>query len=151
MSTAAYSLVWTQWDTSNMSNAILPHILAVFAVGSTLVYCYDLGPIYVWHQEVLRKGRMKRNEVRQLASHVVVYIPCSKKKNMVYSYAMFSGFYCSMETSRRMLDGTRNYVTRVAAALSREHVPVYTYNTQSDTARKWHGFSVGIKIDFIVV
>ena len=29
-----------------MINAILPHTLAVFAVGSTLVYCYDLRPIY---------------------------------------------------------------------------------------------------------
>ena len=29
-----------------MSNAILPHILAVFAVGSTLVCCYDLGLMY---------------------------------------------------------------------------------------------------------
>ena len=28
-----------------MSNAILPHTLAVFAVGGTLVYCYDLRPI----------------------------------------------------------------------------------------------------------
>ena len=48
MSTAAYSFVWTRWYTytSNMSNAILPHTLAVFAVGSTLVYCHDLGPMY---------------------------------------------------------------------------------------------------------
>ena len=29
-----------------MNNAILPHALAVFAVGSTLVYCYDLRPVY---------------------------------------------------------------------------------------------------------
>ena len=29
-----------------MSNAILPHTLAVFAVDSALVYCYDLRPIY---------------------------------------------------------------------------------------------------------
>ena len=41
MSTAAYSLVWMRWYTSNVSNAILPHTLAVFAVGSTLIYCYD--------------------------------------------------------------------------------------------------------------
>ena len=45
-STAAYSLVLTLWYTSNMSNAILPHTFAVFAVGSTLVYCYDLRPMY---------------------------------------------------------------------------------------------------------
>ena len=29
-----------------MNNAILPHTLAVFAVGSTLVYCYDLRCVY---------------------------------------------------------------------------------------------------------
>ena len=29
-----------------MSNAILPHTLVVFAVGSTIVYRYDLRPIY---------------------------------------------------------------------------------------------------------
>ena len=29
-----------------MNNAILPHTLAVFVIGSTLVYCYDLRPIY---------------------------------------------------------------------------------------------------------
>ena len=46
VSTAAYSLVWTQWYTSNMGNEVLPHTLAVFAVGSTLVYVYDLLPIY---------------------------------------------------------------------------------------------------------
>ena len=39
-------VVWTRWYTSNMNNAILLHTLAVFAVGSTLVYCYDLRPIY---------------------------------------------------------------------------------------------------------
>ena len=39
-------VVWTRWCTSNMINAILSHTLAVFVVGSTLVYCYDLGPKY---------------------------------------------------------------------------------------------------------
>ena len=29
-----------------MRNAILPHILAVFAVGSALAYCYDLRRLY---------------------------------------------------------------------------------------------------------
>ena len=29
-----------------MINAILSHTLAVFVVGSTLVYCYDLRPMY---------------------------------------------------------------------------------------------------------
>ena len=29
-----------------MSKALVPHTLAVFAVRSTLVYCYDVGPIY---------------------------------------------------------------------------------------------------------
>ena len=39
-------MVWTQWFTANMSNAVLPHSLAVFAVSSMLVYCYDLRPVY---------------------------------------------------------------------------------------------------------
>ena len=34
------------WYNSDVSNAILPHTLAVFAVGSTLVSCYDLRPMY---------------------------------------------------------------------------------------------------------
>ena len=47
MSTVAYSVVSTRWYTVDMSNTILPHTLsAVFAVGSTLVYCYDLRPMY---------------------------------------------------------------------------------------------------------
>ena len=29
-----------------MSNAILSDTMAVFAVGGTLVYCYDLRPVY---------------------------------------------------------------------------------------------------------
>ena len=33
MSTAAYSVIWTRWYICNMGNAILPHTLAVFAVG----------------------------------------------------------------------------------------------------------------------
>ena len=37
VSTGAYSVVWTRRYTINMSNAILPHTLAIFAVGSILV------------------------------------------------------------------------------------------------------------------
>ena len=45
VSTTAYSFLWTRWYTytPNINNAILPHTLAVFALGSKLVYCYDLG------------------------------------------------------------------------------------------------------------
>ena len=43
---------------------------------------------------------------------------------MVYAYAVFSGFYCSMETLRRIGAGTRKYNSRIAAAVSREHVLV---------------------------
>ena len=46
VSTAVYSIVWTRWYTSNMSNAMLPHTLAVFVVRRTLVYCYVLRLIY---------------------------------------------------------------------------------------------------------
>ena len=82
MITAAYSLVYTRWYTSNMSNAILPHtfgsIRSWWYAGN---YCYDLRPIH--DQEVLRTGGMERNEVRPPVPHVVVYIPCSKKYNKV--------------------------------------------------------------------
>ena len=47
-----------------MNNAKLPHTLAVFAVGSSLVYCYDLRPMndpkryYVQEEwNVTRSGR----------------------------------------------------------------------------------------------
>ena len=46
MSAVEYALVWTRWYTSNMSNAILPDTLAVFMVGSTPVYCYDVRSIH---------------------------------------------------------------------------------------------------------
>ena len=46
MITGAYSLVWTRWYPINLSKAMLPHKLAVFAVDSTLVNWYDLRPIY---------------------------------------------------------------------------------------------------------
>ena len=42
---------------------------------------------------------------------------------MVYTYAIFSGFYCSMETSGIIRLGTRNYILRIAA-VSQEHVLV---------------------------
>ena len=58
-------------------NSLLPHALAVFAVGSALVYCHDLRAIYDTNN-ILRTGGMERNEVRPPVSHVVVYIPCSK-------------------------------------------------------------------------
>ena len=46
-SNGAYSVVWTRRYTIDMSNAILPHTMAVFAIiGSTLVYCSDLPPTH---------------------------------------------------------------------------------------------------------
>ena len=101
-----------------MSNAILPHTLAVFAVGGTPVYCYDLRPVlYDTKQyQVLRKGRMKCDEVPPPVSYVVTYIPCSKIENMVWA-----GLYCSMGRSRIIRVGTRIYVIRIAA-VSQEHV-----------------------------
>ena len=86
VSTAAYSLVWTQWYTSNMSNAIMLDTMALFALGSTLVYMTAR----------LRTKGMERNEVRPPVSRVVVYIPCSKVRKMVLraficKYAIFFG------------------------------------------------------------
>ena len=40
-----------------------------------------------------------------------------------YTYAIFSGFYCRMETSRKIRVGTRNYIMRTAA-VSQAHVQV---------------------------
>ena len=97
VSTAAYSIVWTRWYTSNMSNAMLPHTLAVFAVGSTLVPIllrltrYDqVRPIYDTKEQ--RTGGMERDDVRPPASHVVVYIPCSKTKRRYVLTQYFRGF-----------------------------------------------------------
>ena len=42
---------------------------------------------------------------------------------MVHIYIFLGGFHCSMETSRRIRVGTRNYTTRIAA-VSQEHVLV---------------------------
>ena len=61
----------------------------------------------------VRTGGMERNEVRPPISHVVVYIPCILKKS-VHNYAIFSSFYCSMETPTIIRVGTRNYITRIA-------------------------------------
>ena len=61
-----------------MSNAMLPYTLTVFAVGGTLAYyCYDLRPMY--DTKKLRTGGIERDDVLPPVSHVVVYIPCSKK------------------------------------------------------------------------
>ena len=47
-------------------------------------------PVYVSHQDVPCTGRRERNDVRPPVSHVVVYIPCSKRLSIVvYSYAFF--------------------------------------------------------------
>ena len=42
---------------------------------------------------------------------------------MTYTCAIFSGFNCSMETSRIIRVGNRNYIERIAA-VSQGHVPV---------------------------
>ena len=65
---------------------------------------------------------MERNEVRRPVSHVVVIMPC-RKKNVVHTGAIFSGFHCSMETSTIIRVGARNYIRRIVA-VSQEHVPV---------------------------
>ena len=40
------TILGVQSEPACMNNAILPRTLAVFAVCSTLVYCYDLGPMF---------------------------------------------------------------------------------------------------------
>ena len=65
--------------------------MAVFAVASTLVYCFDLRPMYDT-KKVVRTGGMERNEVRPPVSHVVVYIPCIKHKIWCVLEQYFRGF-----------------------------------------------------------
>ena len=84
-----------------MSNAILPNTLAVCAVGSALVYCYDLQPIYDTNKNTIRTGGMERHEVWPPVSHVVMNIPCSEIPGInygtpAYTYALFSRFYCCL-------------------------------------------------------
>ena len=55
-----------------------------------------------------------------------------------------------MKTSRIIRAGKRNNIIPIADE-SQDHVLVYVYNTQSNTTRKRHGFSVGIEIDLVVV
>ena len=45
-----------------MNHAILPHVLTVFAIDSTLVYSYDLRPIYDTDKYYTRTGGVERNE-----------------------------------------------------------------------------------------
>ena len=49
-------VVWTRWYTINVSNAILPHTVAVVAVGSTLVHCCELRPIYDTKKYYVQEG-----------------------------------------------------------------------------------------------
>ena len=56
-----------------------------------------------------------------------------------------------METPRRIRVGTRNYIIRIAAVVSQEHVLLVCITrkvtlTQNDTV-----FSVGIEVDSVVV
>ena len=61
---------------------------------------------------------------------------------------MFSGFYSVIWTSRTIRVGTQIYIVRIAVITGS---CTRTYNTPNITARKLHGFSVGIEIDFVVV
>ena len=84
----------TRWYTSDMNNAILPHTLAVFAVGSTLVYLLLL-TIYIYLVYDTKKYYVQEewndNEIRPSVSHVVVYTPCNKNQNTVQT-KYFRGF-----------------------------------------------------------
>ena len=68
-------IVWTRLYPSKISNAILPRTLAVFAVGSTLLYCYDLRPIYDTKKYYVQEQWNETKSGHQ--GHVVLYIPCS--------------------------------------------------------------------------
>ena len=58
------------------------------------------------------------NEVRPSVLYTML-----QKYNVVYTYAIFSGFYCSMETSRIIRVWACNYIIRIAA-VSQEHILV---------------------------
>ena len=56
--------------------------------------------------------------------------------------------YCRMETSRIIRVGTRNYIIlRSTYCCCIRRICTGMYNTQNNTARKWHNF--GIEIDFV--
>ena len=156
MSTAALiTVVYSRWYTpiNNMSNAILPHSLTVFAVGSipaTLVYCcYDLRPIYDTLKYYIQE-EWNVTQVRPPVSHTVVYIPFRKEKWYTwYTCSVFSRFYGSMKTSRIIRVGTRNYILRIAA-VSQEHV-LECRTRRRNTAGQGHGSKVGIEINLVVV
>ena len=58
-----------------MINAILPHTLAVFAVGSTRVYGYDLRSMHDTKKYYVQEEWNVTMSGYQYVSHVVVYIP----------------------------------------------------------------------------
>ena len=96
-----------------MSNAILPDTFAVLMVGSTLVYCYDVRRIYGTKKYYVQEEWNVRKSGHQYQTQWCIY-RVSKKKT-VYIYAICSGFYCSMETSRITGVGSRIYIVRIVA------------------------------------
>ena len=64
---------------------------------------------------------MQRNEVRPRISHVVVYMPCSKKINMIYTKAIFRHctVFCNRWKNYELVFVT-TYTTRLSA-VSQEH------------------------------
>ena len=67
---------------------------------------------------------------------------------LIYMHAIFSGFYCSIETSRTIRVDARSYCIRIAAVS--QHVLVCITRKVTRPA-KWHGFSFGIGIYLAVV
>ena len=54
---------------------------------------------------------------------------------LVYTYVIFSGLYRSVEMYKIVRVGTRNNTISIAA-VSQNHVLVYIYKAQSNTARQ---------------
>ena len=82
-----------------MSNAILPHTLALFAVDNTLVYCYTSRPIYDNKKYYVQEGwNVTKSATIIIRSHICHVRSKIKRMVFIYTYAIFSGFYCSMGT-----------------------------------------------------
>ena len=100
-----------------------------------------------------RNTRMyNRNEtLRGLATSITRNRVYTMKQNIkfgiyIYMYEIFFGLYSSMETSRIIRLGTRNYILRIAAA-SQEHVLICitrkVTRPESDMFFFWHGNRLG--------
>ena len=134
-----------------MSNAIRPHTLEV---GSTMVYCNDLRyDLYMKPRNTTyRRDGTKRSPPP--ISYVVLYIYTHDAINYkvwyIYTYAILSGFSysCSVDTSRNNTSWYSYLYDTYCCGTTGTCTSMN--NTQNNTGRKWHGFSVDIRVNLFL-